>query len=294
MRFFEVKMIQKKIPQHRKQKKFYVLLCALSIFFVGGCSTRKVQTVRVEAEANQIIDILHEYQIKADKEEIGDGERKAFEIQIDGGDEEVAAAIQLMEDHCLGQPMPEQIEGGTVITSIGVEKAREQRRIKMNIESQLRQIPGATCVSVTFVPPEDRTLALNPYPSTASVLINYKTPTFPFNKEDIAGMVGRSVPALKAENVNVLLAAKPLRPLPDLQSGYQFRRMALVTGIGSAIILAFVAIVFFLQKQRKQKSLSVAEGEREIYENEEPIKRTSLLDEVYDSEDDDDDGIKLP
>ncbi len=287
--------MRKKISQRPKQKKFYVLfLCLLAVLFVGGCSARKVQTVKVEAEANQIIDILHEYNLKADKEEIGDGERKAFVISVDGGDEERAAAIQLMEDHCLGQPLPEQIEGGTVITSIGVEKAREQRRIKMNIESQLRQIPGATCVSVSFVPPEDRTLALNPYPSTASVLINYKTPTFPFTKEDIAGMVARSVPALKAENVNVVLAAKPLRPLPDLQSGYQFRRMALVTGIGSAIILSFVAIVFFLQKQRKQKSLSVVEGEREIYENENQIKRTSLLDEVYDSEDDDDDGIKLP
>ncbi len=287
--------MRKKISQRPKQKKFYVLfLCLLAVLFVGGCSARKVQTVKVEAEANQIIDILHEYNLKADKEEIGDGERKAFVISVDGGDEERAAAIQLMEDHCLGQPLPEQIEGGTVITSIGVEKAREQRRIKMNIESQLRQIPGATCVSVSFVPPEDRTLALNPYPSTASVLINYKTPTFPFTKEDIAGMVARSVPALKAENVNVVLAAKPLRPLPDLQSGYQFRRMALVTGIGSAIILSFVAIVFFLQKQRKRKSLSVAEGEREIYENEDQIKRTSLLDDVYDSEDDDDDGIKLP
>lgn len=285
-------MVQKKISQ---KKKFYVLvLCLLSALLIGGCSTRKVQTVKVEAEANQIIDVLHEYNLKADKVETGEGERKAFEIWVDGGDEERAAAIQLMEDHCLGQPLPEKIEGGTVVTSIGVEKAREQRLIKMNIESQLRQIPGATCASVTFVPPEDRSMSLNPYPSTASVLVNYKTPAFPFTKEDIAGMVAKSVPALKAENVSVVLAAKPLRPLPDLQKGYEFRRMALVAGIGSAIILSFVGVVFFLQKRRKQKSLHVAEVEREIYENEEPVKRTTLLDDVYDSENDEDDGIRLP
>ncbi|MBA4186371.1 MAG: hypothetical protein H0X49_20520, partial [Acidobacteria bacterium] len=110
-------MMRKKFSQRPKQKKFYVLLCLLSALFVGGCSTRRVQTVKVEAEANQIIDILHEYNIKADKEEMGEGERKTFVISVDGGDEERAAAIQLMEDHCLGQPMPEQIEGGTVITS---------------------------------------------------------------------------------------------------------------------------------------------------------------------------------
>lgn len=287
--------MQEKFPQRPQQKKFYVLLlCLLSALLLGGCSTRKVQTVKVEAEANQIIDILHEYNLKADKLEAGDGERKTFEIWIDGGDEERAAAIQLMEDHCLGQPLPERIEGGTVVTSMGVEKAREQRLLKMNIESQLRQIPGTTCANVTFVAPEDRSMSLNPYQSTASVLINYKTPTFPVAKEDVAGMVAASVPALKAENVRVVLAAKPLRPLPDLQKGYEFRRMALVMGIGSAIIFSFVGIVFFLQKQRKQKALVVAEEKQEIYENEEPMKRTSLLDDVYEPENDDDDGIRLP
>lgn len=293
-------MVQNKLSQRSQQKKFYVLLlCLLSALFLGGCSPGKVQTVKVESEANQIIDVLHEYHIKADKEEIGEGERKSFEIWVDGGDEEQAAAIQLMEDHCLGQPQPEPIEGGTVVTSIGVEKAREQRRMKMNIESQLRQIPGATCASVIFVSPEDRSMSLNPYSSTASVLVNYKTPTFPFAKEDIAGMVAKSVPALKAENVSVVLAAKPLRPLPDVKSNYQFRQMALATGVGSAIVLSLVGAVFFLQKQRKQKSLEVAEaGETEIYDNEDQIKRTSLLDDIYDSkddsEDDDQDGIKLP
>jgi len=256
-------MVQKNFCQRPKQKKFYVLplLCLLSALFVGSCSTRKLQTVKVEAEANQIMDVLHEYQIKANKLETGDGERKSFEIWVDGGDEEQAAAIQLMEDHCLGQPMPEQIEGGTVVTSVGVEKAREQRRMKMNIESLLRQIPGVTCASVLFVYPEDRTLALNPYPSTAAVQVNYKTPTFPSSKEEIAAAVAHSVPALKAENVSVMLAAKPLRPLPDVQSGYQFRRMALVGGIGSAIILVFAGVVFFLQKQHKQKSLSAARSD---------------------------------
>lgn len=288
-------MMQEKLPRRPRQTKFYILLlCLASSLLLGGCSTRKVQTVKVEAEANQIIDVLNENNLKADKLETGEGERKTFEIWIDGGDDERNAAIQLMEDHCLGQPLPEKIEGGTVVTSMGVEKAREQRLLKINIESQLRQIPGATCANVTFVPPEDRSMSLNPYQSTASVLINYKTPTFPVAKEDVAAMVAASIPALKAENVRVVLAAKPLRPLPDLQKGYEFRRMALVTGIGSAIVFAFVGIVFFLQKQRKQKALAVAEEKREIYENEEPVKRTSLLDEVYEPEDDEDDGIRLP
>jgi type III secretory pathway lipoprotein EscJ len=260
-----------------------------ALLFSAGCSARKVHTVRVEAEANQIIDVLGENGIQARKNEVGEGERKQFEILVNGDDRTLASAIQLMEDHCLGQPEPPEIEGGTVITSIEVERAREQRRMKMNIESQLRKLPGVTCVNVNFVPPQDRSLAINPYPSTASVLVNYKTQSFPVSKEDISNLVARSVHALQPENVSVVLNAKPLRPLPDNKLGYNFTRVALVSVIGFATILTFVSIVFFLQKKRRNRA-TAAEGEIEMDEEEIP-KQTSLLDEKYDFDEEDDENL---
>lgn len=237
--------------------KFYqkttVIFLLSTTFFLAGCGTKKIQTVKIEAEANQIIDVLGENGIKAIKAEVGDGERKTFEIRINGDDDMVAEAIQVMEDHCLGQPEPPEVEGGTVITSMEVERAREQRRMKMNIESQLRQLPGAICVKVNFVPPQDRSLSINPYPSTAAVTINYKTQTFPVSKEEIKGLVARSVPDLKPENVEVVLTAKPPRPLPDNKLAYNFTRIALVSGIGLATIIGFVSIVFYLQKKRRKQ-----------------------------------------
>jgi len=269
-----------------------ILLFLLAAVLLSACSTRKVQTVKVEAEANQIIDVLGENGIRAKKTEVGEGDRKTFEILVNGDDESVAAAIQLMEDHCLGRPDPPEPEGGAVITSMEVERAREQRRIKMNIESQLRKLPGVTCVDVNFVPPQDRSLAINPYPSTASVLINYKTPAFGQSKEDIANLVARSVPALQPENVSVMLAAKPLRPLPDNKIAYNFTRIALVSGIGLATILAFVSVVFVLRKKQRQ-----APEEPEEFENfdEEKRSKTALLDARYGFDDDDDeDEENLP
>jgi type III secretory pathway lipoprotein EscJ len=254
-----------------------VLFVLLAAFLLAGCSARKVQTVKVEAEANQIIDVLGENGIRARKNEVGEGDRKTFEIVVNGDEEAVAAAIQLMEDHCLGRPEPPEPEGGAVITSLEVERAREQRRLKMNIESQLRKIPGVTCVDVNFVPPQDRSLALNPYPSTASVLINYKTPNFPVSKEEIANLVARSVPALQPENVSVVVTAKPLRPLPNNKAVYDFTRIALVSGIGLATILAFVSVVFVLRKKRRKKS-----------EESENIRERALLEERYDLDDDED------
>lgn len=268
-----------------------ILLFLAAAILLTGCNARKVQTVRVEAEANQIIDVLGENGIRARKNEVGEGDRKTFEILINGDEETVASAIQLMEDHCLGRPDPPEPEGGAVITSIEVEKAREQRRMKMNIESQLRKLPGVTCVDVNFVPPQDRSLAINPYPSTASVLINYKTAAFSTSKEDIANQVARSVPALQPENVSVVISAKPLRPLPDNKIVYNFTRIALVSGIGLATILAFVSVVFVLRKKRRNQTDET--GELAETSGEEQPKEAALLDEKYDFDDDEEDEENL-
>ncbi len=262
-----------------------ILLFLFAALILAGCGARKVQTVKIEAEANQIIDVLGENGIRAKKNEVGEGERKSFEITVSGDDEDVAAAIQLMEDHCLGRPDPPEPEGGAVITSIEVEKAREQRRMKMNIESQLRKLPGVTCVDVNFVPPQDRSLAINPYPSTASVIVNYKSPSFPVGKDEIASLVARSVPALQPENVSVVITPKPLRPLPDNKIAYNFTRIALVSGIGLATILAFVSVVFVLRKKRRPPP-DETENESEYFEPENPREKP-LLDDRYDFDDDD-------
>lgn len=270
----------------RKKSIISVLILLLAVIWLGGCSPKKVQTVKIEAEANQIIDVLNENGIRAKKQEKGEGERKSFEVVISGDDEVMSAAIQIMEDHCLGRPDPPDPEGGTVITSMEVEKAREQRRTKLNIESQLRKLPGVTCVEVNFVPPQDKSLAINPYPSTATALVTYKTPTFPISKEDVASMVAGGVPALDAKNVKVVLTSKPLRQLPDFKTTYNITRIALVSSIGFVTILAFVSIVFFLQRKRRRQPAEIENF------SETDQKDTALLNENYDFDDEDDE--KLP
>lgn len=275
----------KKISRHFRTKKLIIILSVALLLI--GCSGRKVQTVKIEAEANQIVDVLNENGIRAFKSEIGEGERKAFEIRV-SDDETLASAIQIMEDHCLGQPEPPEVEGGTVITSIEVERAREQRRMKMNIESQLRKLSGATCVSVNFVLPEDRSLAIKPFPSTASVLVNYKTPTFPVSKEEIASLVARSVQGLAPENVTVVLNAKPLRPMPENKVAYNLTRVALISGIGFATILAFVSVVFVLRKKRRSQN---GNDEAMINPNDDPANQP-MIDRRYDFDEDED--VNLP
>lgn len=263
------------------------LLANISMF--AGCGATRVQNVKDESEANQIIDVLHEYGIDATTNPVGEGERRVYEIMVEGNSETRNAAVQLMQDHCLPKPEPPQVEGGTIINSIEKEKQQDYRRTKINIESQLRKLPGATCVEVNFVPPQERTLALNPYPSKASVLINYKTDAFTTSKDDIVALVTNSVPALQPENVAVVVAQKPLRPLPE-NKNYQITRIALIGGIGFATILTFVGIVYFLQRKRRDEEPEQIED----YADEQQDRESPLLENRYDFDDDDDDGLNLP
>lgn len=282
--------MQLRFFKHQGFTKKLIFCGLLAVLFLSGCSLRKkVQTVKIEAEANQIMDVLRENGVRAKKEEIGEGERKTFEIWVDGDEDDLGAAIQIMEDHCLGQPEPPAVESSGIISSVEVEKARDQRRMKINIESQLRQIPGTTCVNVNFVPPQDRALAINPYPATASVVINFKTPTFQVNQEQIAGIVARSVPDLKPENVSVVQNYKPLRPLPENAGSRPFTRVALVAGVGLATILAFISIVFFLQKKRRAQD-DEFENDFDTAPNPPTDDETSLLGEG----DEFDEDIKFP
>lgn len=238
--------------EHRKPYRYALLIVAMAMFgaLMIGCGKQKIQNVADESEANRIVDILGESGIRAMKREAGEGERRYFEIEVDGGDEITSSAIQVINDHCLAQTPPEKPEGSGVVTSSQVEKEREARRRKLSIESQLRDIPGTTCVKVNFVMPEDSSIALDRYPSTASALVTYKTPSFPLTKDRIAEMVAKGVPALKAENVQVELIQKSVRQLPDYRAGYNFARVAIISLLGFLTVLLTISIVFVLQRRR--------------------------------------------
>ncbi|NOT46679.1 MAG: hypothetical protein HOP17_02870 [Acidobacteria bacterium] len=239
------------ISANRKIFRSVLIVLFLAIVgLTGACSKQKIQNVQDEAEANRIVDILSESGIQATKREAGEGETRYFEVEVDGGDEIRSAAIQVINDHCLAQSPPEKPEGSGVVTSSQVEKEREARRRKLSIESQLRDIPGTTCVKVNFVMPEDSSIAIDRYPSTASALVTYKSPTFPISKDRVAEMVAKGVPALKAENVQVELIQKPVRPLPDYKAGYNFARVAIISLLGFLTVLLTISIVFVLQKRR--------------------------------------------
>lgn len=235
----------------------------LSLVLLGAsCTTQRIQTVNEETDANRILDVLLSYGIRSTKVVVGDGSEQTFEVHIYGGEEEYRAAIQLMDDHCLPQPKPPVVEGSEIVTSMQVEKARELRRIKINTESLLRNIPGTTCVSVNLVEPEGSAISFNPYPASATVLIRYKSAKIDMTPPQIAKMVSRSVPGLSPDKVFVSLTYSPIRPLPNFDRDRNLKRALWVAGIGLATILLFVAIAWTIRKRsvnRRIKEMAALE-----------------------------------
>src|SRR3712207_2295157 len=184
-------------------------LLAAAALLTSACGEKSVTTVSSEADAIEILDVLGGSGLAAEKREVGEGETRRWSVVVDEGlfgDGTAALAIQVLRDHGLPRPEEQIAEDGGFIPSDRVEKLREQRRIKSDIERQLRTLPGVTSAIVTIVMPQDPTLELNPYPATASAVILYKDAKPSFTEQQVQNLVAKGVPNLKPTEVTVTMS----------------------------------------------------------------------------------------
>ena len=176
----------------------------------------------------------------------------------------MALALQRLRDYGLPRPGEAPIPEGGFITSEAVQKAQEQRRIRSDIERQLRALPGVTVALVTVVMPQDPTLELNPYPASASVVIVHKEQSAPFTEQQIQNLVAKGVPKLRPEDVSVTISQQQPRPIPRRALDSR-RRANLLLAIGAALILVMgsVLILLLLQTRRQRARLAELSAEKE-------------------------------
>ncbi|HYO63798.1 MAG TPA: hypothetical protein VER08_09225 [Pyrinomonadaceae bacterium] len=249
------------------------LLLALSLL-AAACGEKSVATVSTEADAIEIIDVLRENGFEAAKVETGEGEVKKWSVVIDEGwfgDGTLPVALQVLHDHGLPRPEEAPIESGGFIPSETVQRMQEQRKIRADIERQLRALPGVTHAIVTIVLPPDPTLELNPHPATASALVVYRDQRPSFSDQQVQNMVARSVPGLKPAEVSVTMAQQTPRPVPRRELNARRRNAILVAaGIGLVIVLCFLLVVFYLQSRRQRAELAALRETNETPDEAEP------------------------
>ncbi|HLM55263.1 MAG TPA: hypothetical protein VK422_03990 [Pyrinomonadaceae bacterium] len=247
-------------------------LCALAFAALAsaGCGRTSVATVPTESEAIEIIDVLRESGFEdLEKREVGEGEQRRWAVEMDeglfgGGDGSLA--LQRLRDYGLPRQEEAPIPEGGFVTSEAVQKAQEQRRIRADIERQLRALPGVTVALVTVVMPQDPTLELNPYSASASVVLVHKEQSAPFTEQQIQNLVAKGVPKLKPEDVSVTISQQQPRPIPHREFGAR-RRTNLLLAFGAALVLvmASLLVVLLLQTRRQRARLAElsAQGEGE-------------------------------
>lgn len=250
-------------PTPLKTTRRAAALCALiaAALLASACGTTPVATVSSEAEAIEIIDVLRESGFEdLEKHEVGEGEQRRWTVELDeglfgGGD--TALALQRLRDYGLPRQEEAPIPEGGFVTSEAVQKAQEQRRIRADIERQLRALPGVTVALVTVVMPQDPTLELNPYPASASVVIVHKEQAAPFTEQQIQNLVARGVPKLKPEDVSVTVSQQQPRPIPRRALDSR-RRANLLLAAGAALILVLgsLLVVLLLQTRRQRARLA--------------------------------------
>ena len=238
-------------------------LCALAVALLAaaGCGRASIATVSTEGEAIEIIDVLRESGFEdLEKREVGEGEQRRWAVELDeglfgGGDSELA--LQRLRDYGLPREEEAPIPEGGFVTSEAVQKAQERRRIRADIERQLRALPGVTVALITIVMPQDPTLELNPYPASASVVIVHKEQSAPFSEQQIQNLVSKGVPKLRPEDVSVTISQQQPRPIPRRELNARRRsNLLLAAAAALVLVLATVLVVLLLQTRRQRARLA--------------------------------------
>jgi type III secretory pathway lipoprotein EscJ len=253
------------VTRPRTQRRWLSAILLFVPLFLTSCGdSASLATVSTEGEGIEILNILHENGISAHKEEVGEEGVKQWKIVLDqrwfGGTEEVAMANQVLQDNGLPRPTysgSTPASDGGMFKDEATRKAEQLKERETDLQRKLRLLPGVIGIEVTIVEPEDSSININPYPSTAAVLIVTKDDPPNFDQATIRGLVARSVPKLNADSVFVTITTKPVRPLAWRALGAQRQHKILdAVGIGIMTILASSIVVLMLQLRRQNNELA--------------------------------------
>lgn len=252
--------MRQSIPPSLKTTQRAAALSALlaAAFLTMACGQTPIATVSTESEAIEIIDVLRESGFEdLEKHEVGEGEQRRWAVELDeglfgGGDS--ALALQRLRDYGLPRQEEASIPDGGFVTSEAVQKAQERRRIRADIERQLRALPGVTVALVTIVMPQDPTLELNPYPASASVVVVHKEQSAPFTEQQIQNLVAKGVPKLKPEDVSVTISQQQPRPIPRREMNARRVNNLLLFACAVVILGLGVLIAALVIQTRRQRA----------------------------------------
>ena len=187
-------------------------LLPLVLLMLAACGRSELYGKLTETQANEMVAILQNAGIAADKT---DGGEKGFAISTPQDD--FARAVQTLRAQ--GYPRDEFATLGTVFKKEGFvsspleERARLVFGLSQELSNTVSQIDGVVQARVQLAMPEADPLSDKIKPSSASVFIKYRPGSSPEKQVgQIKSLMVNAVEGLTYENVTV--AMFPAQPLP--------------------------------------------------------------------------------
>jgi type III secretion protein J len=206
---------------------------ALAALFLAGCGMQDLYTRLSEQQANEMVAVLRNAGLSAEKELRPD---QSFAVVTGRGD--FARAVTVLRAG--GYPRDSFDDMGRVFKKEGFvsspleERARLVHALSQEIANTISHIDGVIVARVHLALPEKDPLADKPHPAAASVFIKHRS------GKDLSGSVGQikalvvnSVEGLPYDNVTVALF--PAEPWPE-QAGAAAQAAAALGPVDNTVI----------------------------------------------------------
>jgi type III secretory pathway lipoprotein EscJ len=234
-------------------------LLLLTAVFSAACNDAEITSVGTQDEAVEIVTVLYDNGIDSYTREIGDEGARRWTVIAEGKMFEgglTARALRVLRDNGLPRPNDEGREGAAkeegLMKSVSAEKAKRLKEMEIEIERQLRLLPGVVRVKTNVAPAEEDALALNPPPATAAVVVVCKDKEPGFTEQHVRELVAGGVPKLKPEYVRVAMTYEPPRPLVPRAVDRSRRNRLLFGGVVFGLLsLALIGTVTEMRRRRK-------------------------------------------
>ncbi len=232
---------------------------------LAGCSKQNLYANQSEEHANEMIAVLGESGIIADKEA---GEEGTYNVNVTQAD--FAKSVELLRSRGLPREQFESL--GTIFKPGGLnetplaQRARLIFGLQQELSQTINEIDGVVTARVQLAMPQPDPLSQDIRPSSASVLVKYRT-GFDLRSQTsaIKALVANGVEGLNYDNVSVVMV--PAQALPQPKSAGDSISFATL----GRILLGMIALVVLLvagrallraRKKQHSKTELVAENNR--------------------------------
>lgn len=242
-------------PRFRAYQLCLTILLALCLALLAGCSSQNLYANQSEQHANEMIAVLGENGIEASKEP---GEEGMYNVNVPQSD--FAKAVDLLRARGLPREQFESL--GTIFKPGGLnetplaQRARLVYGLQQELSETINEIDGVVTARVQLAMPQPDPLSQDIKPSSASVLVKYRT-GFDLRSQTsaIKALVANGVEGLTYEKVSVVMV--PAQALPQAKvanDSISFGTLGqIILGLG-ALGLLLVALRALAKARRRQRA----------------------------------------